>query len=210
VCSHGFDLKVAYVTGDNLIDKVKSSLEQTGELPSHLDSCNSEVVLPKRINDLLDIKTKPIVSANVYLGARAIVKGLELGADIIITGRVADASPTIGAAWYWHGWKDTDYDALAGALIAGHIIECSAYATGANFAGFNEYDLDTFVDLPYPIAEVNSDGTAVITKHENTKGMVNIDVVKCQFLYEIQGDIYLNSTMILHVWSLIQMLIICR
>ena len=81
------------------------------------------------------MENHPLVSANAYLGARAIVKGLEAGADIIICGRVADASPVIGAAWYWHGWSDESYDALAGGLVAGHLIECSAYVTGANFAG---------------------------------------------------------------------------
>jgi hypothetical protein len=145
------------------------------------------------VTALLDTEKKPIVSANAYLGARGIVKSLEQGADIIICGRVADASPVIGAAWYWHGWKDTNYDALAGALVAGHLIECSAYVTGSNFTGFDEYDLDTFIDLPFGIAEIAHDGTAVITKHENTKGIVNEDVVRCQFLYELQGTVYLNS-----------------
>lgn len=106
---------------------------------------------------------------------------------------MADASPVIGAAWWWHGWSDTDYDQLAGTLIAGHLIECSAYATGSNFSGFIEYDLENFVDLPFGIAEVAGDGSSVITKHENTKGLVNADNIICQFLYELQGSIYLNS-----------------
>lgn len=193
VDSKGLDLVVSYVAGDNLLDNVKSSLERTGQLPGHLDAVNPNVKRVAHAEDLLDVKGKPVVSANAYLGARAIVKGLELGADIIICGRVADASPVIGAAWYWHSWSDTNYDALAGALVAGHLIECSAYVCGSNFAGFDEYDLDTLVDLPFGIAEIEKDGTAVITKHENTKGMVNVDVVRCQFLYELQGGIYLNS-----------------
>lgn len=106
---------------------------------------------------------------------------------------MADASPVIGAAWWWHRWSDSDYDQLAGTLIAGHLIECSAYATGSNFSGFDEYDLDNFVDLPYGIAEVAADGSSVITKHEGTKGVVNVDNITCQFLYELQGSIYLNS-----------------
>ncbi|OJD19256.1 hypothetical protein AJ78_00786 [Emergomyces pasteurianus Ep9510] len=193
VSSRGYDLKVAYVAGDNLLDEVRDSLAKTGTLPAHLDSNNPEIQTQAHTNDLLDIQGKPIVSANVYLGARAIVKGLEAGADIIICGRVADASPVIGAAWYWHGWKDTDYDALAGALIAGHLIECSAYVTGSNFSGFTEYDTDIFVDLAFGIVEVDVGGSCVVTKHEGTKGLVNVDVVKCQFLYELQGDVYLNS-----------------
>lgn len=106
---------------------------------------------------------------------------------------MADASPVIGAAWWWHNWTDEDYNQLAGTLIAGHLIECSAYVCGSNFAGFDEYDLENFVDLPFGIAEVAADGTSVITKHENTKGLVNVDNVTCQFLYELQGSIYLNS-----------------
>ncbi|KAG5292778.1 DUF1446 domain-containing protein [Histoplasma ohiense] len=193
VSSRGYDLKVAYVGGDNLLDEVRDSLTKTGTLPAHLDSSNPEIQTQAHTNDLLDTQGKPVVSANAYLGARAIVKGLEAGADIIICGRVADASPVIAAAWYWHGWKETDYDALAGALIAGHLIECSAYVTGSNFSGFTEYDLEVFVDLAFGIVEVDAGGSCVVTKHEGTKGLVNTDVVKCQFLYELQGDVYLNS-----------------
>lgn len=193
VTEKGYDLKVAYVYGDNLVDEIRAELQKTGELPKHLDGENDKVSLMENATALLDTKGKPVVSANVYLGARGIVKALELGADITICGRVADASPVIGAAWWWHGWTDTDYDQLAGTLIAGHLIECSAYATGSNFSGFDEYDIDTFVDLPFGIAEVAADGTSVITKHEGTKGLVNVDNIMCQFLYELQGSIYLNS-----------------
>lgn len=193
VNERGLGLQVAYVYGDDLLDEVKRNLEETGKLPRHLDEENDKVSLAQNATDLLDTKGKPIVSANAYLGARAIVKGLELGADVIICGRVADASPVIGAAWFWHKWSDTDYDRLAGALIAGHLIECSAYVTGSNFSGFDEYPLETFVDLSYGIAEVAEDGSCVITKHERTNGLVNEDNVKCQFLYELQGGIYLNS-----------------
>ena len=77
--------------------------------------------------------------------------------------------------------------------LAGHLVDCSGYATGGNFSGFDLYDLDMLVDLPFGIAEVDRDGTAIITKHENTNGIVTEEVVKCQFLYELQGAIYLNS-----------------
>jgi hypothetical protein len=99
----------------------------------------------------------------------------------------------IGAAWYWHSWHDTDYDELAGSLIAGHLIECSGYVTGSNFAAFYEYPLDDLYDISFGIAEVEKDGTCVITKHEGKNGFVTEDTVKCQFLYELQGNIYLNS-----------------
>lgn len=198
VTAKGYNLKVAYVSGDNLMKEVTNELS-TGRLPKHLDAENNKVTLQAHSTDLLDTKGKPIVSANAYLGARAILKGLQLGADIIICGRVADASPVIGAAWYWHSWPDSNYNELAGALIAGHLIECSSYVTGANFCDFNRYPQDTFIDLPFGIAEIAADGTTVITKHENTNGIVNVDTVKCQFLYELQGSIYLNSDVTAHI-----------
>jgi hypothetical protein len=133
------------------------------------------------------------VSANAYLGARAIVAGLRSGADIIICGRVSDASPVIGAAWYWHNWSDTDYDRLAGSLISGHLIECSAYVCGGNFSGFTEYAIENFLEPGFPIAEIDSEGACVVTKHEGTGGMVTVDTVRCQFVYELQGSVYLNS-----------------
>ncbi|KAJ4336021.1 hypothetical protein N0V87_005742 [Didymella glomerata] len=191
VTSKGLDLKVAFVLGDNLIEEMKD-IRKKG-LPPHLDSKNSEVTVAEHTLDLLEKNDKPIVSANAYLGAREIVKGLEQGADIIIAGRVADASPVIGATWYWYGYADTDYDELAGALIAGHLIECSGYVTGSNFAGFHEYPLEDLFDITFGIAEIERDGACVITKHDAKKGFVTEDTVKCQFLYELQGNVYLNS-----------------
>jgi hypothetical protein len=124
---------------------------------------------------------------------RAIKRGLEEGADIIICGRVADASPVMAAAAWWHGWPDSAYDELAGSLIAGHLIECSTYVTGANFAGFDKYDIKDLLNLGLPIAEIDSNGECVITKHDALPGIVTEDTVKCQLLYELQGNIYLNS-----------------
>ncbi|KUJ08285.1 DUF1446-domain-containing protein [Mollisia scopiformis] len=187
------DLKVAFVEGDNLLPILGNDLASLKkDLPPHLDSDNPDVKLPWNLLGP-NSESVPLVSANAYLGARAIVQGLRDGADIIICGRVADASPVIGAAWYWHSWKDTDYDRLAGALISGHLIECSAYVSGGNFSGFTEYDLNTFIEPGFPITEIDADGACVITKHEGTGGMINEDTVKCQFLYELQGSIYLNS-----------------
>jgi hypothetical protein len=189
----GLDVKVGYVSGDDLTEETKTKLVKTGRLPAHLDSENTDINLDKLATALLDTEKRPIITSHAYLGARGIVTALEGGADIVICGRVADASPVVAAAWYWHNWKDTDYDELAGSLIAGHLIECSGYTTGANFAGFDKYNLDLFIDLPFGIAEVATDGTCVITKHDNTKGLVTADTIKCQFLYEIQGAFYLNS-----------------
>lgn len=192
VAEQNLDLSVAYVYGDDLLPIIKQNLAN-GDLPAHLDSVNEEVSLSENSFDLKDFGEKSTVSANAYLGARAIVKGLESGADIIICGRVADASPVIGAAWWWHKWAPTDYNQLAHSLIAGHLLECSAYATGANFSGFTEYSQDIFIDIPFPIAEVAADGTTIITKHQGTNGLVNEDTCISQFLYELQGDVYLNS-----------------
>jgi hypothetical protein len=112
---------------------------------------------------------------------------------------VADASPVIAAAWFWHGWSETNYDGLAGSLIAGHLIECSAYVTGGNFAGFDKYDLDNLIAPGFPIAEIDNDGTCVIAKHPGTGGIINVDTVRCQFLYELQGTTYLNSDVSAHI-----------
>jgi hypothetical protein len=161
----------------------------------HLDGNNPSVKTAEEVKSKLESSQVPvpIVTANAYMGARGIVRALREGADIVICGRVSDASPVIGAAWYWHSWADEDYDKLAGSLIAGHLIECSAYVTGANFAGFTDYNQELLVDPGFPIAEIDADGSCVITKHQGTGGFVNVDTVKCQLLYELQGNIYLHS-----------------
>ncbi|KAK6501597.1 hypothetical protein TWF481_009432 [Arthrobotrys musiformis] len=189
------NLKIAYVDGDNLLPRVTSILDKikTGEY-KHLDNANSDVNLAENSDTFMDDpEGMPIVCANAYLGYRAIKQGLDEGADIIICGRVADASPVIGAAAWWHGWDESDYDALAGSLIAGHLIECSTYVTGANFAGAYQYPVEDLLNLGLPIVEIASTGECVVTKHEALNGIVTADTVKCQLLYELQGNIYLNS-----------------
>ncbi|KAI1820104.1 DUF1446-domain-containing protein [Xylaria intraflava] len=189
-----YNLKIAYVEGDNLMPIVHDILkpDSQGRLP-HLDSFNDQVKLVKDTDNFLQNPNKKIVSANAYLGCRAIRRGLEQGADIIICGRVADASPVMGAAQWWHNWKDDDFDKLAGALVAGHLIECSTYGTGGNFSGFDQYTVEQLLHLGCPIAEVAENGEAVITKHEALNGFVTEEIMKCQLLYELQGNIYLNS-----------------
>lgn len=191
---------MGYVSGDDLMMKFgpnAASLHE--ELPQHLDSANQEFHPQPNTFSFAKKESVPIVLASAYLGARAIVEGLRQGADIILCGRVADASPVIAAAWHWHSWSDTDYDPLAGALVAGHLIECSAYVTGGNFSGFTEHDLETFMDPGFPIAEIEADGTCIITKHDKTGGLITVDTVTCQLLYEIQGNIYLNSDVKAHL-----------
>lgn len=116
---------MAYVEGDDVLDRAYDLLgTSTNEKLRHLDNTNANVQLANDTKAFLDDRGgMPIVSANAYLGIRAIRRGLDEGADIVICGRVADASPVIAAAAWWHGWAETDYDELAGALIAGHLIE---------------------------------------------------------------------------------------
>lgn len=130
------------------------------------------------------------LTANAYLGAFGIAAALQGGADVVVTGRVTDASVVVGPAIAHHGWGREDFDQLAGAVIAGHVIECGTQATGGNFAGFRSLDLCR--PLGYPIAEVAADGSVVITKHEASGGAVTVDTVTAQLLYEIQGPVYLN------------------
>ncbi|GLZ13907.1 exopolyphosphatase [Actinomadura sp. NBRC 104425] len=129
------------------------------------------------------------LTANAYLGAWGIAECLRAGADVVVTGRVTDASLVVGPAAARFGWARDDFDALAGAVAAGHVIECGAQATGGNYAFFTEHD----VTAPgFPIAEVHADGTSVITKHEGTGGAVTVGTVTAQLLYEIGGARYLG------------------
>lgn len=126
----------------------------------------------------------PVVSANAYLGARPIVEALQAGARIVITGRVADASLTVGPAAYEFGWQWDDWRRLAGASVAGHVIECGAQATGGFYPHWREIELAA---VGYPIAELDAEGDSVITKPAGSGGIVNRDTVAEQLVYEI-GD----------------------
>ena len=132
---------------------------------------------------------KPL-TANAYLGAWGIVDCLNDGADIVVTGRVTDASVTVGPAAAHFGWQRTDYDRLAGAVVAGHVIECGIQATGGNYSFFTEIPDLTYAG--FPLAEVHADGSSVITKHPGTGGLVSVDTVTAQLLYEITGGRYAN------------------
>jgi hypothetical protein len=130
------------------------------------------------------------LTANAYLGAWGIVDCLNAGAEIVITGRVTDASVTVGPAAAHFGWGRTDYDRLAGAVVAGHVIECGIQATGGNFSFFTEIPDLTYAG--FPLAEIHADGSSVITKHPGTGGLVSVDTVTAQLLYEITGARYAN------------------
>jgi hypothetical protein len=165
--AQGVSVRVAYVEGDDLLDR-------SDELG---------------FGDAL--------TANAYLGGFGIAAALESGADVVITGRVTDASLPVGPAIWRHGWDRDDYDALAGATAAGHVIECGAQATGGNLAG-GVGALGS--GLPgFPIAEIASDGSAVITKHPGTGGAVTVDSVTAQLVYEIDAPAYLGPDVVTHL-----------
>jgi hypothetical protein len=179
------DLVVASVVGDDISDMLQDKDRMSRLGLQHLDH---------KERQLADWELKPLCG-NAYIGARGIRKALDKGADIVICGRVTDASPVIGTAAWWHRWTDQDYDQLAGALLAGHLIECGPYVCGANFSGFKEF-MPGLVDLAFPIAEISSRGDCVITKPESRAGRVTKFTVIAQLLYELQGELYLNSDVV--------------
>ncbi|MBE1552872.1 hypothetical protein GGC64_006963 [Mycobacterium sp. OAS707] len=138
-----------------------------------------------------------VLAANAYLGAWGIAECLRGGADVVVTGRVTDASVIVGPAAAHFGWERTNYDALAGAVAAGHVIECGAQATGGNYAFFTE--LADLTHPGFPLAEISADGSSVITKHPGTGGAVTVGTVTAQLLYEIGGARYANPDVTLRV-----------
>ena len=138
------------------------------------------------------------LTANAYLGAFGIAAALTHGADVVVTGRVTDASVVVGPAVAHFGWTPTSYDELAGATVAGHVIECGTQATGGNFSGFRDLEPDTR-PLGFPIAEIAADGSCVITKHDGTGGVVSVDTVTAQLVYEIQSATYLGPDVSTHL-----------
>ncbi len=169
----GVCLKVGVVLGDDLMDR----LEEVQHVGSSLD--NMETGEP-----FSTIKDR-VLSANVYFGAWPIVEALREGARIVITGRATDTGITLAPMIHELGWKATDLDNLAAGIIAGHIIECGAQATGGNFTDWRQ--VPSFDKVGYPIVEMNADGSFIVTKHEGTGGLVNVATVREQLLYEM-GD----------------------
>ncbi|GAA2667767.1 Protein of unknown function (DUF1446) [Actinosynnema pretiosum] len=135
------------------------------------------------------------LTANAYLGARGIAACLEAGADVVVTGRVTDASLVVGPAIAHFGWGTDDLDALAGATAAGHVLECGTQATGGNHPFFTEFDATA---PGFPIAEVESDGSALITKQPGAGGAVTADTVTAQLLYEIGDPAYPGPDVVAH------------
>ncbi|MEV6864679.1 acyclic terpene utilization AtuA family protein [Streptosporangium subroseum] len=165
----GLSVKVAHVTGDDLTG------HELGDAPN-LDTGEKLPSAP--------------LTANAYLGGRPIADALSAGADVVVTGRVTDAALVTGPGIWQYGWRPGDHDALAGSVVAGHVIECGCQATGGNYAFFGE--VPDLAHCGFPIAELHADGSSVITKHPGTGGLVSVGTVTAQLLYEIGSPRYLG------------------
>lgn len=130
------------------------------------------------------------LAARAYLGGFGVAACLREGADIVVTGRVTDAALVTGPAAAHFGWGPGEYDRLAGAVVAGHVLECGAQATGGNYAFFGEHDPERLRHPGFPLAELHEDGSCVITKHPGTGGLVDLGTVTAQLLYETAGARY--------------------
>ncbi|KAH7024550.1 uncharacterized protein B0I36DRAFT_366489 [Microdochium trichocladiopsis] len=140
------------------------------------------------------------ICALAYLGSLGIAEALRQGADMVICGRVSDAAPTVGLAAWWHNWSSDQFDELAGALIAGHLIECSVFVTGGYYSRFKDLmAAKKHLDLGFPIAEVFSNGECRVAKEKESNGIVNIETVTSQLVYEISGPLYFNSDVVASV-----------
>jgi hypothetical protein len=179
----GVSPQVAVVEGDDLRDRF-DELMRAG-----VDFANLDTGVPLAASGL-----EP-VTANAYLGAWGVVRALEADADVVVCGRVTDASVVVGPAAWWHGWARDDFDALAGAVIAGHVIECGPQCTGGNYPYLEELAPGA---PGFPIAEVAADGSCVITKQPGTGGAVTVGTVTAQLLYEIAEPAYANPDVIAH------------
>ena len=179
----GVEPRVAVVEGDDLRARL-ADLQRSGIDFEHLDT-----------GELLATSGLEPVTANAYLGAWGIVAALGAGADVVVCGRVTDASVVVGPAAWWHGWARDDLDALAGAVVAGHVIECGPQCTGGNYPFLDELA----PGYPgFPIAEVAHDGSSVITKQPGTGGAVTVGTVTAQLLYEIAEPAYANPDVVAH------------
>ena len=170
VAELGLDLKVACISGDDLLDQAAELATQ------NISEMFSGSAFPE---------AERLQSINAYLGAFPVAKALDMGADIVITGRCVDSAVTLGACIHAYKWKPENLDQLAMGSLAGHILECGPQATGGNFTDWEE--VKGIDDIGYPIAEIAADGSFICTKPANTGGMVTVGTVAEQMVYEI-GD----------------------
>jgi hypothetical protein len=172
----GLSPVVAFVTGDDLMGRLDELKGPSGGF-AHFET-------KEPLGD------REVLTANAYLGGFPIARALVEGADIVVTGRVTDAALVLGPAIWSHGWQPDDLDALAGGVVAGHVIECGTQATGGNYAFFEE--VPGREHIGFPIAEILPDGSSVITKHPTHGGLVSVGTVTAQLLYEISSPSYEN------------------
>ena len=166
-------LKVAVVTGDDLLDRLPDLIAR-GVALEHMET-------GQPLAEVVD----QIVSANAYLGAQPIAQALAQGADVVVTGRTTDTGLTLAPLVHRFGWDWADWDKMAAGTVAGHILECGAQSSGGNFTDWRS--VPDMARIGFPIAEVSADGSFVVTKHEGTGGLVSRGTVSEQLLYEI-GD----------------------
>lgn len=164
----GVELRIAVIEGDDLMPQIDEIRQRA---PTEMFSGQA---MPARL-----------MSCNAYLGARPIAAALDAGADVVLTGRCVDSAVTLGILMHEFGWQDTDYDLLAAGSLAGHVIECGPQCTGGLFTDWQ--DVPNWEDMGYPIVECAADGSFVVTKPENTGGLVSVGTVAEQIVYEI-GD----------------------
>jgi hypothetical protein len=171
-------VKLGVVSGDDLYDDLDALLA-SGETLASMETGRP----------LSDIRGQ-VQSANVYIGAPSIVRALELGANVIVAGRVTDTSVALAPMIHHFGWAPDDWDKLAAGVVAGHIIECGCQCTGGNFTDWHL--VPDHRNMGYPLVEAHADGTFVVTKHPGTGGLVSVHTVSEQLLYEMGGPAYLS------------------
>jgi len=172
----GWKAKIATVTGDSVLERIDELLG-AGEALAHMDTGADIATVRERL-----------LFASAYLGAQPIAEALARGADIVLTGRVADAALTLGPLAHEFGWRWNDWDRLAAGLTLGHLLECSGQGSGGNFGSSGEWaKVPDYAHLGYPIAEVSEDGSALFTKPPGTGGRVSFDTVRQQLLYEVHN-----------------------
>ncbi len=188
----GWQAKIATVTGDSVLERI-DELRTAGEALSHMDTGADIAPLRERM-----------LFANAYLGAQPIADALSQGADIVLTGRVADAALTLGPLAYEFGWQWDDWNRMAAGLTLGHLLECSGQGSGGNFGSAGEWaKVPDYAHLGYPIAEVSEDGSALFTKPPGTGGRVSFDTIRQQLLYEVHNPhAYLSPDVVLDMGTL--------
>jgi len=172
----GWKATIATVSGDSVLEHL-DALRAAGEPLAHMDTGAG-----------LDTVRSRMLFANAYLGAQPIVRALEQGADIVLTGRVADAALSLAPLVHELGWQWDDWDKLAQGLTVGHLLECSGQGSGGNFGSASEWaDIPDYAHLGYPIAEVGEDASALFTKAPGTGGRISFDTLRQQLLYEVHN-----------------------